>query len=93
VSRQEDQAIGRVIAAGDQENEAITQIRDLELASETDGSPNVKRDIRGRLAAAYTHEGRTVQRLQAAKLALLRVIRTDGETRAGQLRRPARPDA
>jgi hypothetical protein len=91
VSRQEDQAIGRVIAARDEDTEANAQIRSLELATEADGAPEVKRDLRGRLAAAYAHEGRTVEHLQAAKLALLRVIRTDAAKRAGQRR--ATPDA
>ena len=91
VSRQEDQAIGRVIAAGDRETEANAQIRSLELAAEADGVLEIKRDLRRRLAAAYAHEGRTVEHLQAAKLALLRVIRTDAAKRAGQRR--ATPDA
>jgi hypothetical protein len=91
VSRQEDQAIGRVIAARDQDTEANAQIRSLELATEADGAPDVKRALRGRLAAAYAQEGRTGAHLQAAKLALLRVIRTDAAKRAGQRR--TSPDA
>jgi hypothetical protein len=79
VSRHEDQAIGRVIAAGERQSDANAQIRNLELANEDDASPDVERDLRARLAAAYAHEGRTLKHLRATNLALLRVIRADGE--------------
>ncbi len=82
MSRQEDQAIGRVIAAGESESDANADIRELERATEAEGSPEVKRDQRSRLAAAYAHQGRTLKRLQATNLALLRVIRTDAEEQA-----------
>jgi hypothetical protein len=82
VSRQEDQAIGRVIAAGERETDANTQIRNLERATERDGSPDVKQARRSRLAAAYEHQSRTLKHLQATNLALLRVIRDDVAKRA-----------
>jgi hypothetical protein len=82
VSRQEDQAIGRVIAAGERETEANAQIRNLERATERDGTPDVMRVRRSRLVAAYEHQSKTLKQLQATNLALLRVIRNDGDKRA-----------
>jgi hypothetical protein len=85
VSRQEDQAIGRVIAADEREAAANAQIRMLERATEGEGSPDAKQAWRTRLAAAYEHQSRTLKQLQATNLALLRVIRADGEKRAHPL--------